>query len=144
MPIQNYRFTNLGGISRPMLWIRVTNPSKRLGIICQAIVDTGADDCLFPSSTAIQLGHDLKSVAPKTIISASGLAHAYPHTSRIEVLGMTTSSLPDSNVLYTIQDTLIDFIEGGGCFLLGSRTFLSRFVLTIDYPRQVFSIRNPS
>lgn len=144
MPIQNYRFTSVApGMSRPMLWIRVLNPGTKFGVYALALVDTGADDCVFPATVAIRLGHNLRSVAAKEIITASGTAYVYAHTTKIEILGIQPNGLPNNNILYTIPDTPIDFIQGGDNFLLGTRNFLSRFVLTIDYPRQVFSIRNP-
>lgn len=144
MPITNYPFPVVLGISRPMLWIRVTNPATKLAVIALAIVDTGADDCVFPAKSAIELGHNLKAVARKPIKTASGTAYAYPHTSRVDILEMRANGMPGNKVLYTIADMPIDFVEGCDAFLLGVGSFLSKFVLTINYPRQVFSIRKPS
>ncbi len=39
---------------------------------------------------------------------------------------------------------MIDFLPNLHCVLLGARTLLSRFELTIDYPRQLFSLRQPA
>lgn len=146
MPIINYPFTVIvPGISRPMLWVRVSHPvhqniaSKHL-----AIIDTGADDCLFPSDVAKKLGHDLKSVQPKQICGIRSTSLAYPHPIKIEVLEMGPTGYATDNVLYTIPNTPIDFLEGGQNFLLGSRTFLSKFILTVDYPQQFFSLQNPA
>ena len=143
MPITNYPFPVVLGISRPMLWIRVINPATKLAIIALAIVDTGADDCVFPAKSAIELGHNLKAVARKPIKTASGTAYAYPHTSRVDILEMRANGMPGNKVLYTIADMPIDFVQGCDAFLLGVGSFLSKFVLTINYPRQVFSIRKP-
>jgi len=127
-----------------MLWIRVVNPNTNLAVIALAIVDTGADDCVFPANTAIQLDHNLTSVPAKQINTAGGVAKAYPHTSRVDILAMTPNGLPTLNILHTIQDTPIDFIEGGSNFLLGARKFLNNFLLMVGYPRQIFSIRHPN
>jgi len=46
-------------------------------------------------------------------------------------------------VVYTIENTLIDFMPNLHCALLGIETFLNNFIVTIDYPRQVFSVIKP-
>ena len=126
-----------------MLWIRVTNPATKQAIIALAIVDTGADECVFPVEIAERLGHKLKSVPAKPIQTASGTTYAYSHTSLVEILEMQTNGMFGSNVLYRIPKTPIDFVEGCNAFLLGVSNFLNDFVLTIDYPKQRFSIRKP-
>lgn len=121
MQITNYRFTSVGSSRpRPMLWVRVTNPDKKSSaIIALAIVDTGADDCLFPAQAATQLGHVLKSISPKTIKTAGGDTKAYPHTSKVEILETLPDGMWGNKVLYTIPDTPIDFVVGCEAFLLG-------------------------
>lgn len=121
----------------------VTNPAKGLAIEALAIVDTGADDCVFPAEIAEALGHKLPTTPAKVMITASGTTVAYPHTSRIEVLEMQQNGMAGSHVLYTLADTPIDFAKGCQTFLLGARKFLSKFILTLDYPHQFFSIRKP-
>lgn len=144
MPIKDYPFTHIGaGCVRPMLWVKVTNPDNGLGFKTLAIVDTGADDCAFPASIAVQLGHKLKSVTPKEIATAGGKTYAYPHTSRVEILEMLPNGLCGDRVLYSISEAPIDFVVGCEAFLLGRKKFLNNFVLVVDYPRQVFSIRQP-
>ncbi len=44
-----------------MLWIKVTNPQTEQSVITLAIIDTGADECVFPAMTATKLGHKLES-----------------------------------------------------------------------------------
>ena len=133
-----------------MLWIRVSNPksTKKLKALALAIVDTGADDCLFPAETAIALGHNLRSVPSKSITGINSSTKAYPHTSQVEILETGANGLPTKKVLFTIKNALIDFIKGSNNrqvpFLLGTKNFLSKFVLTIDYPKNRFSIRRPS
>jgi hypothetical protein len=124
-----------------MLWIRVTNPHTNTKVVIQALVDTGADSCAFPADIAGQLGHNLESVPAKPVFTASGQTEAFAHTSCVDILQMRPDGLPGDKVLYTIDDTPIDFIRGCDDFLLGVRDFLDEFVLTIDYPRQRFSIR---
>ena len=145
MPIRNYPFSIVAPdpTQRPMLWIKITNPAKNLSFIALALVDTGADDCLFPAQTAQQLGHNLTSVVPKEIGTAGNPTTAYPHTSRVDILEIRPDGTYGSKVLHTIPDTLIDFAIDCECFLLGTKTFLNSFILEIDYPRKVFSIVKP-
>ena len=144
MPIKDYPFTPVtASHARPMLWIRVTNPHTGASVVIQAIVDTGADSCAFPAEIAEQLGHNLESVPAKPVFTASGQTEAFAHTSRVEILEIRTDGMAGDKVLHTIDDTPIDFIRGCGDFLLGVQDFLEEFILTIDYPRQCFSIRKP-
>jgi len=126
-----------------MLWVRVTNPHTNVGLIALAIVDTGSDECAIPAQAAFQLGHDLESVTPKEVNTAGGKTWAYPHTSKIEILEKRPDGRAGDKVLYTIPNTLVDFTKGLKTFLLGTRNFLGKFVLKIDYPRRVLSIRAP-
>jgi hypothetical protein len=126
-----------------MLWIRVSNPHANVPpILVKAVVDTGADECAFPASIAASLGHELRNgLARKRIRTASGRTWAFSHTSRIEVLPIRADGLPGTKVLYTLAGVPIDFIQGCESFLLGAGNFLKPFLLEIDYPREVFSIR---
>lgn len=130
-------------VARPMLWIRVINKNANKSVITPALTDTGADECGFPASIASALGYKLKSVPSKTIVTANGKTVAYPHPARVEILAMDSTGQPTYDIAYALDETPIDFIQGLEGFLLGSRNFLSDFTLTIDYPRQVFSIRRP-
>lgn len=146
MPIKDYPLTPVApGLARPMLWIRVFNPTTQRGIIALAIVDTGADDSVFPGKVTIQLGYKPKAVTPKKIETASGTVKVCIHKykPRVDILEMRPDGMPGGKILHTIRNTPINFIRDCDAFLLGTRNFLNKFVLRIDYPRQVFSIRKP-
>lgn len=156
MPIKDYPFisvTSEGKITvkrkgaRAWLWIKVLNPHnpyfKKAGIITLGLLDTGADCCTFPADMARQLGHDLQSVSPIEAGTAKGITYSFPHTTRIEILDVDSNGQPCNKILYTIPDTPIYFTQGLKHCLLGRKEFLNRFVVKIDYPRQVFSIRFP-
>jgi hypothetical protein len=89
------------------------------------------------------LGQKLPSVSAKKMITAGGITAAYPHTSKIQILEMLPNGRAGSKVLYTIPDTPIDFAKGCQTFLLGARKFLSKFILTVNYPQKFFSLRKP-
>jgi predicted aspartyl protease len=127
-----------------MLWLRLTNPRTRQALICAAVVDTGADDCSCPADWAMRLGHNLEVVPAKEINTANGTTRAYPHTTLIEVLGVSADGRANENeVLHEINDALVDYTKGLNTFLLGRKTFLDRFTLFINYPERKLSIRWP-
>ncbi|MDO8303487.1 MAG: aspartyl protease family protein [Sedimentisphaerales bacterium] len=144
MPIVEHPFiaVDYGGPVRPFLPIRITNPDSGKDIITWGLIDTGADECAIPAKFASVLGHDLDGGTEKQIRTSGGLKVAYAHTSRIEIFEVKNQEISDT-VAYTINNTPIDFMPDLRFCLLGARSFLSNFILTIDYPRQVFSIRRP-
>lgn len=139
MPIKGCPFTNCGsGIYRPILPIRIINPHTLKGYRTFGIIDTGADDCAVPAVYAPLLGHNLQTGQQKIISTGNGETIAYAHTTRFEIFHPLKGEL-----LYTVDDTPIDFMPNLHVVLLGVNSFLSRFVLTIDYPQKRFSIQYP-
>jgi predicted aspartyl protease len=138
MPLTNYPFTLSNGIYRPTLQIRIVNPHTGLSQRTYGLIDTGADECAVPASYAPLLGHDLKKGGMKRVNTGNGIAIAYVHTTRFDILDPLTGA-----VAYTINDTPIDFLANLHLVLLGVKSFLSNFVLHIDYPRKVFSLKKP-
>lgn len=139
MPIRDCPFTDCGnGIFRPILPVRIINPHTLKGYRTFGIIDTGADDCAVPAVVAPLLGHNLQAAKQKIISTGNGETIAYAHTTRFEIFHPSTGEL-----LYTIDDTPIDFMPNLHIVLLGVNSFLSCFVLTIDYPQKSFSILYP-
>jgi hypothetical protein len=80
-----------GNVVRPpstYLPVRVSNPHSGLSVVVYALVDTGADQCAFPESLAVDLGHDFqgKDVASETTVGVSGTTNVYLHTFDIAIL----------------------------------------------------------
>ena len=130
MPLRNYPFSIIrpGDLARPYLPITIINPGTEIQIKVYALVDTGADECAFPASFAPLLGHNLQAGQLKRISTGNGITIAYSHTNRIVIEGFST------------QDVLIDFMPNLYIPLLGVNSFLSNFVLAVDYPKKVFSL----
>jgi len=131
MPLRNYPFSIIrpGDLARPYLPITIINPGTEIQIKVYALVDTGADECAFPASFAPPLlGHNLQAGQLKRISTGNGITIAYSHTNRIVIEGFST------------QDVLIDFMPNLYIPLLGVKSFLSNFVLAVDYPKKVFSL----
>ncbi len=133
MPIRNYPFSIVrpGDISRPYLPVKIVNPGIEKELRVYALVDTGADECAFPASSAPILGHNLQAGQVKRISTGNGIAIAYSHATRIVIEDFST------------EDVLIDFMPNLSIPLLGVKSFLSNFVLTVDYPNKAFSLLLP-
>ncbi|MDP3112143.1 MAG: retroviral-like aspartic protease family protein [Thermodesulfovibrionales bacterium] len=114
---------------RPFLPVTIINPDTNKKLKVFALIDTGADECALPASFAPLLGHNLQSGQQKNISTGNGITIAYSHKTRIEIEGFAT------------QDVLIDFMPNLNIPLLGVRSFLNNFVLTVDYPKKVFSLK---
>ena len=131
MPARQYPFyaARPGDLSRPYLPIRIINPDTGKELRVYALVDTGADECAFPASFAPVLGHNLQAGQSRRISTGNGITVAYSHTTRIVIEDFST------------QDVLVDFMPNLNTPLLGVKSFLSNFVLTVDYPNKTFSLR---
>lgn len=134
MPIRDHPFSVVRprDVARPYLPITIINPDTNNQISVYALIDTGADECAFPASFAPLLRHDLQAGQPKKISTGNGITIAYGHITRIVIEGFST------------QDVLVDFMPNLNIPLLGVRSFLSNFILTIDYPNKVFSLLQPN
>ena len=138
MPISNCPFTSYGSISRPILPIKIVNPHANLGFKTFGIIDTGADECAVPASVANILGHNLQAGKTKRIRTGNGETIAYVHTTAFEIFHPVSGEF-----LYTVKKTPIDYMPNLDVVLLGVNSFLSKFVLNIDYPEKTFSIKYP-
>lgn len=130
MKLSNIPFVKLApdDIPRPWLPVTIINPHTDKKVKVLGLIDTGADECALPASYATILGHNLQLGTSKEINTGNGKTIAYSHTVRIEISD------------FTIQDTLIDFMPNLYVPLLGVKSFLSNFTLTINYPDLIFSL----
>ena len=138
MPIRNFPFLGTSDAMRPWLPIKIINPHTNQSVSCFALIDTGADECSIPAALAPALGHNLSNGTPKFTKTAGGPATAYSHTTKIEIYGF------DDKLLYTINDTPIDFMPTLNVPLLGVKQFLDQFEVHIHYPKKTFSIKYPN
>ncbi len=139
MPIEKHPFTApRGGFCRPYLSVRITNPDTNLSVDTIGLIDTGADDCALPASYAVLLGHNLSKGNRRSVRTGNGTTVAYQHTMKFEILNPT-----DRSVVYVIDATPVDCLKDLRTVLLGVKNFLSKFVLTVDYTKKIFSIKYP-
>jgi predicted aspartyl protease len=134
MPVHDYPFSVVrpGDIARPYLPVTLINPSTGKELRVYALIDTGADECAFPASFASVLGHNLQAGRLRRISTGNGITVAYSHTTRLAIEDFST------------QDVLVDFMPNLSIPLLGVKSFLSNFILTVDYPNRIFSLSLPN
>jgi hypothetical protein len=130
MSIIAYPFSKIGGngIPRPILPITISNPHTNKSLKAYGIIDTGADECALPAGFAPILGHNLQKGTPKHINTGNGVTIAYAHTISIKTLDFQS------------DDIMIDFLPNLSVPLLGVKSFLGNFILTINYLKQTFSL----
>lgn len=117
-----------GDVARPYLPVTIINPDTARELRVYALIDTGADECAFPASFAPVLGHNLQTGQLRRISTGNGITTAYGHTTRIAIEDFST------------QDVIVDFMPNLSTPLLGVKSFLGNFVLTVDYPKRTFSL----
>ena len=140
MPIDNFPFTEIRvGRCCPCLHVRIINPDTGANFLTSGLIDTGADECAIPALYAPILGHDLCAGTPKQINTGNGKTVAYSHTTKFEILHPKDAK----TVLYTSENTPVDFLPNLSVTLLGVENFLGKFILNIDYPKNTFSIKHP-
>jgi predicted aspartyl protease len=108
--------------ARPYVPVKITNPDTGKSIEMYALVDTGADECALPASFARILEHNLHEGTKKQIRTGNGVSTAYGHTAVIDMLD------------FSAENTVLDYMPNLSVALLGTRSFLSKFVITFDYP----------
>ena len=117
-------------IPRPWLPVVIHNPHTKQSISVYGLIDTGADECAVPAGYAPLIGHDLQAGIAKTINTGNGQTTAYAHTLCFETAGIK------------IDNVLIDFMPNLNVVLLGVKSFLSNFILTVNYKNSTFSLKN--
>ena len=139
MSIHNFPFTSVrpGDTPRPWLPIRIINPENELVLNAYGLIDTGADECAIPVSYPSLLGHELQSGLERKIKTGNGVTIAYSHTATLAILNF------QGDHVAVVEEALIDFMPNLHVVLLGVKSFLSRFILTINYPDQTFSLQWP-
>lgn len=132
MDIIDFPFLKLSpdDIARPWLPITIKNPHTNKIIKTYGLIDTGADECAIPAQLAPLIGHNLQAGTQKVINTGNGPTIAYVHTMCIETKGIA------------ISNVLIDFLPNLNVVLLGTKNFLSNFLLIVDYKNHTFSLKD--
>ena len=130
-PFVEYHYADGEIRYRTELPVRVVTPHAETSVDALALIDTGADACLFDRSTAEQVGHDLAGdgVLGSVTGGVDGQAETYRHTIQLALLNGSADQ-----VVWRSEARLYDCIDADIPILLGVEGFLSAFELSINYP----------
>ena len=127
MPALDYPFVN----DRPCIPIIVTNPATGTSIAVFALIDTGADTCVFPESVITPLGCNLRHGNPSQTIGIEG----YSITTYLHPLVINLVDPKDRNrVVKSLRQSDVECTANNHVPpLLGTLNFLNQFNLSVLY-----------
>jgi hypothetical protein len=117
--------------------ITIINPQTKRTYNTFGIIDTGATKCAIPGEIANILGYDFTNCKQELVVTGNGQDYAYCLPTSMLIRHPAN---PDNNIIFTIDNALINYMPHLGIVLLGVDEFLSRFVLKIDYHKRIFSL----
>ena len=144
-------FPNGATAYRPIVVTRLTVASTGKTLFCFSLPDSGADQCVFPSSFAIALGLDPLQMKQQITggVGNSGNVTYYDNL-RIEIGFMQANTaqgqVPGGNMAFVPKvsfDAYAGFtngLEAQGIGLLGQSGFFENFGVTFDHKNRVFHI----
>jgi hypothetical protein len=129
-------FPNRQSIKRPLVAVLLEKNGK--SIVGMAIVDSGADNCIFPASIGLALGI---AIPNQNTYVFSGTADApqiaYFDTIRATVWNGNTNDQP---LQFDIYAGFCDSLEHVGLGLLGQEGFFSRYQVQLHNEQNYFDI----
>lgn len=149
MPIVEYPFMRFSADSQwqPLLPLEIISPHNGHGIEGLGVVDTGATLCAIPSEWAEELGVSLDPATAMDLTSAGQKREAYKHVLGVRIFPIskvTDGVYIEEKPIIELPEARIALISDLNYVILGVESFLDKYVLTINYQRQEFSIRTPS
>ena len=115
IPVTDIHAKTVGEVYRPIIDVTLYHGKTKLNVL--GLVDTEADECLFPADFAILLGHNLIKGKPRTFTGVGGTSTGYLHQTDIK-LGSYEIRV---NIYYS-EDW-----NKWGFGLLGQNGFLTKF-----------------
>jgi len=128
VPVTDIYGKQVGEAYRPIMPLELLHDTKNINVL--ALVDTGADECLFPGEFAIILGHNLTKGNPRTFAGIGGAITGYLHQTDVKI-GPHKLRI---NIYYSND------WNKWGFGLLGQNGFLTRFDAFFSRRNQEFSL----
>lgn len=128
VPITDVYGKKIGDAYRPIMPLALFYGAKKINVL--ALVDTGADECLFPGDFAKLLGHNLTRGKPRTFAGIGGAITGYLHQTDVK-LGPYKFRI---NIYYS------DDWNKWGFGLLGQNGFMTRFDVLFSRKDKQFAI----
>jgi hypothetical protein len=123
------------------------NPHNNFDYKTWAIIDTGADTTVIPEYIAKSLYHDIRNpkVRRDTSFGIGGAVEVYMHTFSMEILYSDSAGKIDPNkVVIKIPPKKFPVVPDLHIVILGQNDFLKKYVLIVNYPRYIFSVKKSS
>jgi hypothetical protein len=129
-------FPNRTAIKRPILQMNLEKGGQIIRTL--AIVDSGADFCLFPASMASALGI---AIPNQNATLFSGSANA-PQIAYFETVSVTiwNGDNAEAPITFDLYAGFCDTLEHVGLGLLGQNGFFSRFVVAFDHNTSTITV----
>ncbi len=141
MPTKDFIFPFIerGGVYRPYVPIKITNPIEKISTNQFGILDTGADSCVFPKIIADSTHHNLKADGVESDINqgvGSESVHIWKHTFIISLYS------PDlKKIVWEGNKSLINCLDHNSTPpILGFSDFLSFFSIRFNYSKKIIEI----
>ncbi len=127
----NYRYTSLEPASKrrvPLVKVTLTHQTKKVTVL--AMLDSGADICVFNLGYAVALGLDLNQCEQVTVSGVEGVAQdCYKTVIDLELEGLPKITVP------------VLFIDSSGVDgLLGQEGFFDQHIVTFNRKGNRFEI----
>lgn len=146
---------NIHSDPKPILSLWLGNSHDELAgrVPLWGLIDTGADQSIIPESAAKEIGHfmDQTGVRKGRLDGIGGGVNVWFHTFDIKIClaKMVKGSvfIDYKKPLITVPEVELAVVPDKhykGDAILGVADFLKDYILTINYPRQVFSLETPS
>jgi hypothetical protein len=130
-------FPNRSQIKRPILQLRLQRGNASINTF--AVVDSGADECIFPASVGISLGVPIPN---PNVYVFSGTAeqpqNAYFDDIHVSVISPTDPS--QAAFEFDLYAGFCDTLEHVGLGLLGQNGFFSLFKVIMDHANHFVEI----
>ena len=136
-PFVVYQYADGSQRERTEIPIQISNPATGAVFIVFALIDTGADGCVFPKNLADKLGHDFSGNGVKSVVTGGigGKSKTLQHTFKIELLNSDRNK-----VVWSAGDVLVDCIDQNIPPLIGVKDFMKDFELRINYPDKTITL----
>jgi Aspartyl protease len=129
----NYHYTSLDPASKrrvPLVKVTLAHQNKKVTVL--AILDSGADICVFNMGYAVALGLDLSRCEQVTVSGVEGMARDCYKT----IIDLEPEGLPKITVAALFIDS--SGVDG----LLGQEGFFDQPVITFDKQNDTFEINS--
>jgi len=129
-------FPHQAELKRPVIDILLRNGKK--AVSTRALIDSGADHCIFPASFAKPLGITLPNHRFMRFSGTSNFSQtAYFDTIQVAIWNSNRNEEP---ILFDLYAGFCDSVEHVGLGILGQEGFFSRFKVILDHPNNIISI----